>query len=83
MRPPTNGREPSPHSRVTKLAGPDLNAEIDTAYRLAYGRQPDAFEKDTVQTFFAKQNKVVASKDMALVDFCQMLLNSNEFVYRN
>jgi hypothetical protein len=90
--------------RVIKEAGPDLNSQIDDAYRLAYGRHPDGFEKDTVQTFFAKQAAVIAARAQAgqkiavpaalptdydptraatLVDFCQMLLNSNEFVYRN
>jgi len=70
---------------------------------LAFGRKPDGFEKDSVQTFFAKQKSLVADRGPAeklalpaympegydpaqaavLVDFCQMLFNSNEFVYRN
>jgi hypothetical protein len=91
-------------SRVLQEAGTDPNAEVDTAYRLALGRHPDGFEKDTVLTFFAKQKSVVAERAAAgeklalpstmpggydasqaatLVDFCQMLLNSNEFVYQN
>ena len=83
-------------SRVAKRAGPDPNAEIDAAYRLAYGRHPDGSEKDSVLTFLAKQTLVIADRAAAgeklsaptaqaaaLVDFCQMLLNSNEFVYRN
>jgi len=90
--------------RVLKQAGPDVNAEVDLAYRLAFGRQPDGFEKDTVLTFFNKQKPLLderqasgaklalptvmpanydPSQAAALVDFCQMLLNSNEFVYRN
>ena len=90
--------------RVLTQAGPDPNAQIESAYRLAYGRRPDGFEKDTIQTFFAKQRQVIAQREAsgqrlalptsmpegyepaqgaALVDFCQMLLNSNEFVYRN
>jgi hypothetical protein len=90
--------------RVIKEAGPDLNSQIDDAYRLAYGRHPDGLEKDTVQTFFSKQGALIAERAKAgqkialpatlppdydparaatLVDFCQMLLNSNEFVYRN
>lgn len=90
--------------RVLKEAGPDPKAEVDQAYRLAYGRHPDGFEKDSVLTFFSKQKGVVAQRvaagekiaapsampegydpaqGAALVDFCQMLLNSNEFVYRN
>ena len=90
--------------RVLKEAGPDQNAQIENAFRLAFGRRPDGFEKDTVLTFFAKQKNLVAQRSTSgqklalpsampegydkaqaatLVDFCQMLLNSNEFVYRN
>ena len=90
--------------RVLKEAGPDQNAQIDRAYRLAYGRRPDSFEKDSVLTFLAKQTPLIAQRatagqklaqptyipegadlnqSAALVDLCQMLFNSNEFVYRN
>jgi hypothetical protein len=74
---------------------------VDTAFRLAYSRQPDGWEKDSVATFLEKQKHVIASRPAgeklalptampaglepaeaaAFVDFCQMLLNSNEFVY--
>jgi hypothetical protein len=91
-------------SRVLQQAGADANAQVDSAYRLAFGRHPDGFEKDSVQTFFAKQKTLIAERKSAgeklalptsipdgydptqaavLVDFCHMLLNSNEFVYRN
>ena len=90
--------------RVLKQAGTDPNAQVDTAYRLALGRRPDGFEKDSVLTFLSKQTSLIAAKAesggklalptavpdgydsnhaAALVDFCQMLFNSNEFVYRN
>ena len=90
--------------RLLAEAGTDSNAEIDKAFRLAFGRHPDGFEKDTISTFFAKQKQLIAERAArgekialpatmpagydpaqaaALVDFCQMLLNSNEFVYRN
>ena len=90
--------------RVLKEAGTDPNAQIEDAYRLAYGRRPDGSEKDTVLTFLTKQQSLIAERASAgkklalptamppgydaahaaaLVDFCQMLLNSNEFVYRN
>ena len=75
----------------------------DAAYRLAYSRQPDPWEKDTVATFLHKQKRVIPARRRrarnwrcprrcrqavdpeyaaAFVDFCQMLLNSNEFVYQ-
>ena len=90
--------------RLLKDAGTDANKQIDEAFRLAFGRHPDGFEKDTVQTFFQTQHQLVAARvnggeklalptampagydpvqAATLVDFCQMLLNSNEFVYRN
>jgi hypothetical protein len=90
--------------RLLTEAGADANGQIDKAYRLAFGRHPDGFEKDTVQTFFQTQHTLIAARvnageklalpaampagydpiqAAALVDFCQMLLNSNEFVYRN
>ena len=88
--------------RVLKQAGTDENQQIESAYRLAFGRKPDGFEKDSVQTFFAKQKSLIADRGAeklalpafmpagydpaqaaVLVDFCQMLFNSNEFVYRN
>jgi len=90
--------------RVLEDAGTNQNAQIEDAFRLAYGRRPDGFEKDTVLTFFTKQAELIAQRSStgeklalpqtmppgydsmqaaALVDFCQMLLNSNEFVYRN
>ncbi len=89
--------------RILKQAGADQNRQIESAYRLAFGRKPDGFERDSVQTFFAKQKLLVADRGPAgklalpaympqgydpaqaavLVDFCQMLFNSNEFVYRN
>jgi hypothetical protein len=76
---------------------------VDRAFRLAYSRPPDGFEKDTTATFLHKQKAVITQRAArgeklalpaavtqvepayaaAFVDLCQMLLNSNEFVYRN
>jgi Protein of unknown function (DUF1549)/Protein of unknown function (DUF1553) len=90
--------------RVLQQAGTDVNSQVEDAYRLAYGRKPDGFEKDSVLTFLSKQSALISEKAAngeklalppvmpagydpnraaALVDFCQMLFNSNEFVYRN
>ena len=88
------------------FAGRALQASdpVAAAFRLAYSRTPDGWEKDTVSTFLAKQKTVIQARaakgdklalpakmpaqlspeeGAAFVDFCQMLLNSNEFVYRN
>jgi hypothetical protein len=77
---------------------------VDLAFRLAYSRPPDSWEKDTVATFFHKQAGVIAARvakgeklalpsampegtdpsmAAAIVDFCHMLISSNEFVYVN
>jgi hypothetical protein len=82
----------------------DAKDPVDRAFRLAYSRSPDPWEKDTVATFFHKQEAVIAERTAkgeklalpsklpegmqpayaaAFVDFCEMLLNSNEFVYEN
>ena len=88
-------------SRAARWQSPD---PVDAAFQLAYSRQPDPWEKDTVATFLQKQKGVIQARAAkgeklalpakmpqevepeyaaAFVDFCQMLLNSNEFVYRN
>ncbi len=89
--------------RVLRLAGGDAARQVESAYRLAYSRGPDAWEKDTAITFFARQREIIdrqpepgeepalleastlgvdSRHSSALVDYCLMLLNSNEFVYR-
>ncbi len=90
--------------KVLEEAGPDRDRQIQEGFRLAYSRQPDGWEKDTVLTFFEAQRQIIAARAeageqlllpekypdamspqaaAAVVDFCHMLLNSNEFVYRN
>ena len=91
-------------SRVLEDAGADRNGQIEAAYQLAYSRAPDAWEQDTVLTFFDTQGRIIADRvaageslqlpdafpeamsreeAAAVVDFCHMLLNSNEFVFMN
>ncbi len=89
--------------RVLDEAGGDKSRQVESAYRLAYSRDPDPWEKDTALTFFEHQRKIILNQlakgkkpvvpetlpagveheqAAALVDYCLMLLNSNEFVYR-
>jgi len=88
------------------FAGRALAAKdpVDRAFRLAYSRPPDGWEKDTAATFLHKQQALIAdgaargaklalpvvtptgvepAYAAAFVDFCQMLMSSNEFVYGN
>ena len=64
--------------RVTKQAGPDLAKQITTAFQLALGRAPDAHERMLSQQFLASHP---GNAGAALAQFCQALLNVNEFVY--
>ncbi len=89
--------------RVLDAAGEDRNQQIREAFRLAYSRPADGWEKDTVLTFLDSQAEIIAERAAAgeklllpdrvphgmdpaeaaaVVDFCHMLLNSSEFVYR-
>jgi hypothetical protein len=90
--------------RILQTAGPDREAQVTAAYRLAYSRRPTPAEWKIAHDFFQRHRGIVAERaasgaplavpasvprgvppaDAAtLVDFCHMLINSNEFVYRN
>ncbi len=90
--------------RVLKDAGADVNAQIETAYRLAFSRQPNASEVKMAAGFLQQQAALIKARigakqavalppncpveidpasAAALVDFCHVLFNSNEFVYVN
>ncbi len=69
--------------RVRQAAGIDPDRQIETAYRLAYSRRPDGAEKILARDFFRRHRSVAPNEEAVLTDFCHMLMNSNEFVYRN
>ena len=90
--------------RVLQAAGADHEAQVTTAYRLAYSRRPTPADWRIARDFFRRHREIVAERAAAgarlavprslprgvqpvdaatLVDFCHMLINSNEFVYRN
>ena len=60
--------------RLEKEAGKDTSLQVDRAFLLSYSRSPEPHERATAIDF-------VKSHLQALVDFCQALFNSNEFVY--
>jgi hypothetical protein len=60
--------------RLVREAGTDPAKQIERAFDLALSRAPSAKEKDNAATF-------LQSGEHALVDFCQTMLNLNEFVY--
>lgn len=63
-------------ARLEKEAGGDPGAQVDRAFLLAVSRPPAGNER-ALSVEFLKTHP----KD-GLVDFCQALLNSNEFVYQ-
>jgi hypothetical protein len=60
--------------RIGREAGGDAGRQAQLAFELAYARPPNAAEKKAAIEFLAGQPE-------ALIDFCQALFNSNEFVY--
>ncbi len=68
-------------ARVAGTAGGDASKRIEAAYDLAFSRKPDSWEIDKGLTFLGRQAEAAGAAN-ALADFCLMLMNSNEFVYR-
>lgn len=82
--------------RVERAAGKAAPKQIETAFRIALGRLPSAEETRLAATLLqeqairyrstsngspSKKMHEPAAAEAALVDLCQMLLNTNEFLY--
>jgi hypothetical protein len=73
--------------RIKPAAQPSHEAAVTQAYRLALGREPDADELKSNAAFIAEQYDSYAAQgkggalDMALADFCQVVMSLNEFLY--
>jgi hypothetical protein len=52
---------------------------IEQAYLIALSRRPTDAERQRMQSFVA--NYGMQARDQAMVDFCQVLLCLNEFIY--
>jgi hypothetical protein len=48
--------------RVLKTAGPDVNAQIATAYQLAFARTPEAAERELARAFLEKQASAIKKR---------------------
>jgi hypothetical protein len=70
-------------SRVLNDAGLTPEVQVDRAYRLAYARTPSDEERMAALRFLERHTGIVKDRGAAFVDFCQTLLNSNEFLYMN
>ncbi len=60
--------------RIRAEAGEDAARQAELAFEIAFARPPSAAEKTAAVEFLSAQPE-------ALLDFCQALFNSNEFVY--
>jgi uncharacterized protein DUF1553/uncharacterized protein DUF1549 len=91
--------------RVLNDSGLTMSAQVDRAFRLAYGRGASAEEQKIAEDFLAKQTPIMTARLVsgdtkpplpdnlppgmdqaraaAFVDLCQMLMDSNEFLYIN
>jgi hypothetical protein len=63
-------------ARVRKEAGPDVAKQVARAFEIALGRPADAVERKRGLEFMK------AGGADGLAEFCHVLLNLNEFVYR-
>ena len=61
--------------RLAREAGADPSAQVKWGFRIALGREPDADE-------LARSIAFVRAGPRGLAEFCQVLVNLNEFVYR-
>lgn len=71
--------------RVLKEPGSDQDRRIELAFRLAMGRIPKIEERNAAMEFLNSQRDYYAGKaspeKSAWIDFCQMLMASNSFLY--
>jgi len=72
-------------ARIKSSGDKPLESTIDSAYRIAFARLPSASERQRMLAFMEAQKTALsgapADGDKALVEFCQVLLCLNEFVY--
>lgn len=70
-----------------RLTGKTPEETVRAAFRLALGREPTADEQKLTTEFIARQSEAYQqagktnAAQLAVTDFCQAVLSSNEFVY--
>jgi hypothetical protein len=69
--------------RVLAAAGADRQRQIDATFRLTLQRLPDDAERQLARLFFNEHRAQESPSDvpMALIQWCQALMNVNEFAY--
>jgi len=68
--------------RVLTTAGADRERQIDASFRLALQRLPDDAERQLARRFFDESAPQDSAAELppTLVQWCQALMNVNEFV---
>ena len=71
--------------RVRPDTKTSLDTAVTTAYRLALARTPDSSEREAMLAFIKTQTESrkgqANAEELAVRDFCHLLLCSNEFIY--
>ena len=77
-------REAAAHfaARLRREAGVDASKQIARAFQLAVTRPPGKVERVTARRFLQEQTTTRdADANVALADFCHVLLNASELIY--
>jgi hypothetical protein len=73
--------------RVFKLAGPEQEQQVRTAFRIGLSREPSTKEIEENVAFLnrriTEQSKSASPGLEALTDLCDVIINLNEFLYIN
>jgi hypothetical protein len=75
--------------RISEMAGPEIEPRVKVGFQIVFARQPTeselakslAFLNEQEQGFVSNETPVEKARQMALANFCHMLLSSNEFLY--
>jgi len=74
-------------SLVSRLTGESVEENVFSAYQLAFSRSPSEVEKKNCLAFVSQQETVYRQKNLkdprhaALLDLCQALMSTSEFIY--
>lgn len=76
-------------ARISETAGPEIEQRVKLGFQIVFARQPMeselaksvAFLNEQAQGYVSNETPAEKARQMALADFCHMLLSSNEFLY--
>ena len=68
-------------ARIRPNTETPLETAVDRAYQFAFARQPSQAERDRMLAFVKQESAANPQMNLALAEFCQVLLCLNEFVY--